>query len=109
MEESTVIQKFLDYLKFEKRFSEHTAKCYGADLRQFSEFLISTSDRSLPADEPISLAQQQAGPATAVATQAALKVDQLLLSTQTDTVRAFLAFLTPLFPRPAISLLPYSF
>ena len=94
MEESTIIRKFLDYLKFEKRFSEHTAKCYGADLSQFSEFLIGTSDAGhQPADEPISLAQQQAGPATAVATQATLKVDQLLLSTQTDTVRAYLALL----------------
>ncbi len=94
MEESTIIRKFLDYLKFEKRFSEHTAKCYGADLSQFGEFLISTSyagHRSV--DEPISLAQHQAGPATAVATQTTLKVDQLLLSTQTDTVRAYLAFL----------------
>jgi len=94
MEESTIIRKFLDYLKFEKRFSEHTAKCYGADLSQFGEFLISTSGAGhQPADEPISLAQHQAGPATAVATQATLKVDQLLLSTQTDTVRAYLAFL----------------
>ncbi|MHC4175642.1 MAG: site-specific integrase, partial [Planctomycetota bacterium] len=94
MEESTIIRKFLDYLKFEKRFSEHTAKCYGADLSQFSEFLIGTSDAGhQPADEPISLAQHQAGPATAVATQATLKVDQLLLSTQTDTVRTYLAFL----------------
>jgi integrase/recombinase XerC len=93
IEESTIIQKFLDYLKFEKRFSEHTAKCYGADLSQFSEFLINTSDGSLPVDEPISLARHHAGAATAVATQAALKVDQLLLSTQTDTVRAYLAFL----------------
>lgn len=93
IEESTIIQKFLDYLKFEKRFSEHTAKCYGADLSQFSEFLINTSDGSLPVDEPISLARHHDGAATAVATQAALKIDQLLLSTQTDTVRAYLAFL----------------
>ena len=94
MEESTIIRKFLDYLKFEKRFSEHTAKCYGADLSQFGEFLIGTSDAGhRPADEPISLAQHQGGPATAVATQTTLKVDQLLLSTQTDTVRAYLAFL----------------
>ena len=93
MEESTIIRKFLDYLRFEKRFSEHTAKCYGADLSQFGEFLIGTSGCSQPAEEPISLAQHQAGPATAVATQATLKVDQLLLSAQTDTFRAYLAFL----------------
>ncbi|MHC4245007.1 MAG: site-specific integrase, partial [Planctomycetota bacterium] len=35
MEDRTTIQHFLDYLKYERRFSEHTAKCYGADLTQF--------------------------------------------------------------------------
>ena len=93
MEESAIVQKFLDYLKFEKRFSNHTAKCYGADLSQFREFLMRTSDGSPPLSEPISLGHQHAGPATAVATQASPKVDQLLLSLRTDTVRAFLAFL----------------
>ena len=45
MEDGVIVQEFLNYLNFEKRFSEHTAKCYGADLRQFSEFLINYSDR----------------------------------------------------------------
>jgi len=93
MEDSTIIQKFLDYLKFERRFSEHTAKCYGADLTQFGEFLKGASEgRPLDA-EPISHAQHEAGPAMAVATQVAVKVDQLLLSARTDAVRAYLAFL----------------
>jgi len=46
MENSTTIQHFLDYLKFERRFSEHTAKCYGADLAQFGEFLVGASETS---------------------------------------------------------------
>ena len=33
-------QPFLNYLKFEKRFSEHTVKAYELDLRQFSIFLV---------------------------------------------------------------------
>jgi integrase/recombinase XerC len=93
MEDNMIVQEFLNYLRFEKRFSEHTAKCYGADLSQFSEFLIGASVGSPAADEPISLPQQQGGPATAVATQAKPKVDQLLISLETDTVRAYLAFL----------------
>ena len=44
MEESKIINEFLDYLKFERRFSEHTAKCYGADLIQFSDFLCGVHD-----------------------------------------------------------------
>lgn len=93
MEESTTIQKFLDYLKFERRFSEHTAKCYGADLTQYGEFLIGSSDSGPPDAELVSPAQQHDSLATAVATQAKPKVDQLLLSAGTDVVRAYLAFL----------------
>jgi len=96
MEDSVIIQEFLNYLNFEKRFSEHTAKCYGADLRQFSEFLVDASVSSRRADEQISLPpikSEQAGPATALETQTIPKVDPLLLSAQTDTIRAYLAFL----------------
>jgi integrase/recombinase XerC len=91
-ENSMVIQKFLDYLKFEKRFSEHTAKCYGADLSQFSEFVMGASESSATGIEPISLAHQE-GPATAVATQTDSKIDELLLSVDVNAVRAYLAFL----------------
>ena len=93
MEESITIQKFLDYLRFERRFSEHTAKCYGADLAQYGEFLVGTSDGTSQNIEPISPDEQHGGTATAVATQANPKVDQLLLSAGTDVVRAYLAFL----------------
>ncbi|MFB0525243.1 MAG: tyrosine-type recombinase/integrase, partial [Phycisphaerae bacterium] len=93
-EESSIVQQFLNYLKFEKRFSEHTAKCYGADLSQFGGFLIDASDSGVSTAELTSLSGQQAGPATAVATETVPKVDQLLLSTQTGEVRAYLAFLT---------------
>ena len=93
MEDSVIIQEFLNYLNFEKRFSEHTAKCYGTDLLQFSQFLIGRSEVSGPAAEPVSLSQQQEGTATALATQTKLEVDQLLLLVQTDDVRAYLAYL----------------
>jgi integrase/recombinase XerC len=93
MEDSSVVQEFLNYLTFEKRFSEHTAKCYGADLTQFGEFLIGCSPDTTPDAEMASLTQQHADNATAVATQTNRRVDQLLLLAQTDTVRAYLALL----------------
>jgi integrase/recombinase XerC len=93
MEDSTIIQDFLSYLKFEKRFSEHTAKCYGADLSQFGEFLTRRSEERSATAEVISPDQHETYPATAVATQANVKLDQLLLSTETDCLRAYLAFL----------------
>jgi integrase/recombinase XerC len=96
MEDSTIVQEFLNYLKYEKRFSEHTAKCYEADLSQFSEFLTGSSEGGPSGDEPISMHHTKpggGGSATAVATQADVKVDQLLLSAETDAVRTYLAFL----------------
>jgi integrase/recombinase XerC len=39
MNENHLIDEFLNYLRFERHFSPHTAKCYAADLHQFREFL----------------------------------------------------------------------
>ena len=93
MEDYVIIQEFLNYLNFEKRFSEHTAKCYGADLSQFGKFLITHSRGGEFDAGPLSVAGQQGGSATALATQAVAKVDQLLISVQTDDVRSYLGFL----------------
>jgi integrase/recombinase XerC len=96
MKDSAIVQEFLNYLKFEKRFSEHTAKCYEADLGQFGEYLIGASVCGPSSDEPISLSHTkspEAGVATAVAMHTDVKVDQLLLSVETAAVRAYLAFL----------------
>ena len=92
MEESAVVQEFLNYLKFEKRFSDHTAKCYGADLSQFGEFLTGTSGQGPPSGEPDSMSPE-GGTATAVATLAQTRIDQLLLTAETGAVRGYLAFL----------------
>jgi len=93
MEDSKTIQHFLDNLKFERRFSEHTTKCYGADLAQFGEFLLGASETSHLDTEPVSPAGRQGGAATAVATPVKPKVDELLLSAGTDAVRVYLVFL----------------
>ena len=39
MIENPIIEEFLNYLRFERHFSPHTAKCYAADLDQFSGFI----------------------------------------------------------------------
>ena len=93
MEDSLIIQEFLNYLNFEKRFSEHTAKCYSADLIQFGEFLNTSAHGGLSAAEPISPGQQQGGSATALATETSPKLDRLFLSVGVDAVRSYLAFL----------------
>ncbi len=93
MKDSMVVQEFLNYLKFEKRFSEHTAKCYGADLEQFSQFLAGRSDAGRNTAEQVSFTARHGGAATAVATQTNLKLDQILLSVDINSVRAYLAVL----------------
>ena len=48
MKETSLIDEFLNYLKFERHFSPHTAKCYAADLAQFCSFLIGDLVEILP-------------------------------------------------------------
>lgn len=46
---SPLVRAFLDYLKYEKHFSDYTVRSYGADLIQFCQFLrgeIGTSHRA---------------------------------------------------------------
>jgi site-specific recombinase XerD len=34
MKNSFLIQEFVNYLKFEKHFSDYTTRCYGTDMEQ---------------------------------------------------------------------------
>jgi integrase/recombinase XerC len=83
MENCAIIHEFLDYLKFEKHFSEHTAKCYNADLEQFCQHLSGIQ----PASD---WSNAERG---GVATQTETKIEQLLLSLTTDNVRAYMVVL----------------
>jgi len=97
MKESAVIHEFLSYLQFERRFSAHTAKCYGADLEQFCNFLLQRSEAAREGGQPFSLSSikhDQDGPGTAVAAEAKTEVDQLLFSVDVDVVRVYLGYLT---------------
>jgi integrase/recombinase XerC len=44
MDISAAIQKFTDYLKFEKRYSQHSIVAYSKDLEQFASFLKAQFD-----------------------------------------------------------------
>ena len=94
MENSTITQDFLNYLNLEKRFSEHTAKCYGADLSQFGRWLLGRSDEGIKAGESASVeltGSEHGGQAVAVATQT--DVDELFLTADINIVRAYMAHL----------------
>ena len=44
---TVLVQQFVDYLRHERHFSPYTARCYGADLRQFCEHLVTQGDEGL--------------------------------------------------------------
>ncbi len=44
-----LIEQFVNYLRFERHFSPYTARCYGADLRQYVEFLAKEYNFGSPA------------------------------------------------------------
>jgi integrase/recombinase XerC len=95
MEDNAVIQGFLNYLQFEKRFSPHTAKCYGVDLLQFGEFLSVRSEGSSSSSE-LHASGDVLGShdsATAVATHPRVEVDRLLLSADVNAIRSYMASL----------------
>lgn len=93
IEHSTVVKQFLGHLKSERHFSEHTAKCYGGDLTQFAEFLMIDSETSHSYNISYSNSEYQRNSAVAVAIPVQQRVDELLLSVGTDSIKAFLTFL----------------
>jgi len=102
MMENALITEFLNYLNYERHFSPHTAKCYGADLRQFSAYVL--GERSAAAHGALRaavgqghLAEASAGGAggthTATATVVGADLKQKLLAITAEDVKSFLAFL----------------
>jgi len=99
MKPNTLIDEFLNYLKFERHFSPHTAKCYAADLAQFSAFLMGDTNAATGRQNftaPAGGGKQAAGagqPASAVAVLAEPTVQQKLRDADTEQIKLFLAFL----------------
>ncbi len=93
MEDSIIIQDFLNYLQFEKRFSPHTAKCYGVDLLQFGEFLAGRGEGAEIHGHDDAVGSHDSGTATAVAAHPKVNVDQLLTSVDVNAVRSYMAVL----------------
>lgn len=78
---ANVVEQFLNYLRGERHFSAHTARCYAADLEQFSHYLMG---RGLVTNGSV-----RNGHANGTAAGDAA-LDQRLLAMDTDQVRAFL-------------------
>ena len=104
MTENSLITEFLNYLKFERHFSPHTAKCYAADLTQFCAFLAGDKQGAqggqsfAPATGALaSRAADSAHPAgpgiTGIAVLPQTDAQQKLRDVEPEQVKSFLAFL----------------
>ncbi len=100
MKGCNITEDFLGYLKHEKHFSVHTAKCYGADLTQFVEFVVANSSEGSPEQGGLSHGEanpsnpwsaQRGGTATALQTQTETKVEQMILGIDVNAVRKYMA------------------
>jgi integrase/recombinase XerC len=94
MNNSAVVQDFISYLTFEKHFSEHTAKCYRADLVQFTGFLADhrsdTHDAPAPAANPWENPTATAT-ATQTQTQTVVDIDTAIIAADVNTIRRYMA------------------
>src|SRR5690349_8036953 len=93
------VEQFLNYLQFERHFSAYTSRCYGADLRQFCQFLLGIPAEIMPDESSASGTLPGGGTATAVI-EALPAVDtspehaeQLLLAANAEDVRNYLQFM----------------
>lgn len=97
MKDCAITQEFLGYLKYEKHFSGHTAKCYGADLEQFAGFLLAPSQPDSGTQgrtgHEDSASWPQQGGSVATASETETKLEQLILNADVNTIRKYMAYL----------------
>jgi len=83
-----VVEKFLSYLTDERHFSPYTGRCYGLDLRQYTDFIVGES--GLVWQESNELAATR--PMNANAKGSTLT--ERILAADVETIRRFLARLS---------------
>ena len=92
-----IVNAFLTYLTDERHFSPYTARCYGADLRQFVEYLLDETGFSLNQDHEQAVYDQLSGRAGAGDVAGKILPDtltQTVREADTELLRAYLAHLS---------------
>jgi integrase/recombinase XerC len=87
MKNSNVIQEFISYLKFEKHFSDYTARCYGTDLEQYVDHLTGHPGQA----DGIGGRTEGRDNSAATSVQTEQTVDQVLLAADINSIRAYMA------------------
>jgi integrase/recombinase XerC len=95
-----ITDAFTTYLADERHFSPYTARCYGADLRQFVEFIsgefgleIDTDKEKRAMDAAAVARSQQNGTPQLVSTSQPQTITEVICSANAETIRSFLAHL----------------
>ena len=83
-----LIEKFVNYLRFERHFSPYTARCYEADLRQYGEFLEGEINEGTGQESAQAGAGDQAQSDASIRT-----VEQRMSGADAMVIRRFLAHL----------------
>jgi len=89
MNNCELITEFIDYLRFEKHFSNYTSRCYAADLKQFVESVLSQEDAHSEIESSPEISDADGG----VATLAVTSLKEKLLAVGPEQIRAYLAYL----------------
>ncbi len=91
-----IIESFLNYLLHERHFSLYTAKCYGADLRQYCDYLADEFDIAMNVEqEGNALTQARAHTSNGTANgAAAATVTGTIIQADVNVIRAFLSHLS---------------
>jgi len=93
-----IVGAFLSYLTDERHFSPYTARCYGADLRQYVEFLTDTLGVSINADHERAAMQAASANGSAAPTVAGKivpsTVTRAIVEANADSIRAYLSHLS---------------
>ena len=95
-DQASLVQQFINYLRAERHFSPHTAKCYAADLQQFCGYLCLLSPRYQPAAGNGNGQNAQVLELSKMAPPPDVSGEELnrrLLLVETDDVRAFMSVL----------------
>ena len=84
------VLQFLSYLQFERHFSAYTSRCYGADLRQFCQFLLGVPAEIMPDDAAAAGTVVEQLPKVDVSPEHA---EKLLMNSSAEDVRGYLQFM----------------
>ena len=87
-----IVESFQAYLTQERHFSPYTAKCYGADLRQFVSFVADESNLSISQSKETDALQKRESGAD-VETLPGDSVTRVICKADVEIIRGFLAHL----------------